>query len=138
MTPNYSCGPFFEETIFSFDTQPETSPGDFAAGKLGIIRPGFRRAYLAVAYRYLSGPTLTAEQQKAVLDVWSRNINPSGENEQEAVGAWNKARATVTRLGPKSEVPPYSPTSDEQPYEQFLNCPPDAKNASPMPWNIRQ
>ena len=28
----YSCGPLFEETIFSFDTQPETSPEDFAAG----------------------------------------------------------------------------------------------------------
>ena len=122
----YSCGPLFEETIFSFDTQPETSPEDFAAGKLGIIRPGFRPAYLAVAYRYLSGLSLTAEQQRAALDVWSRNINAAAGSEQEAVDAWNKARAEVTRMGAKTEASLYAPASGEQPYEQFLNCTADA------------
>lgn len=122
----YSCGPFFEETIFSFDTQPETSPEDFAAGKLGIIRPGFRRAYLAVAYRYLSGLALTPEQQQSLLDVWNQKVNPPVENEDDGVGAWNRARSAVTRMGPKSEVSPYAPDSEEQPYQHFLNCPPDA------------
>jgi len=122
----YSCGPFFEETIFSFNTQPETSPEDFASGKLGILRPGFRRAYLAVAYRYLSGLRLTPEQQRAVLGIWNRNINPAAGSEQDAVDAWNKARAEVTRMGPKTEASLYAPASDEQPYEQFLNCTPDA------------
>jgi hypothetical protein len=128
VTPSaiYSCGPFFEETIFSFDTQPETSPEDFAAGKLGIIRPGFRRAYLAVAYRYLSGLTLTPEQQRATLDVWNRSIIAAAGSEQHAVDAWNKARAEVTRMGAKTEASLYAPASDEQPYEQFLNCTPDA------------
>ncbi len=80
VTPSaiYSCGPFLESAIFSFEDRPDgPAEGNFAAGQLGIIR---RKAsspdYLVVAYRYLAGLKLTGEQQKAAIDIWNRNVVP--------------------------------------------------------------
>ena len=52
VTPSaiYSCGPFLESAIFSFEDRPDEPAENFAASKLGIIRPGFRQAYLAGVY----------------------------------------------------------------------------------------
>src|SRR3974390_3578047 len=62
----YSCGPFLTSEIFAFEDRPGDA-ADFAAGTLGIVRPGFRRAYLVGGYRYLTGLKLTEGQQKAAV-----------------------------------------------------------------------
>jgi hypothetical protein len=49
--PIYSCGPFFESAVFTFESRPDGPDQDFAAGKIGILLPGFRSSYLVVAYR---------------------------------------------------------------------------------------
>jgi hypothetical protein len=117
----YSCGPFLTSEIFAFEDRPGDA-ADFAAGTLGIVRPGFRRAYLVVAYRYLTGLKLTEAQQKAAIAVWNREGAPEHLGEQEAVAAWTKARNAVPDVGTASEISPYAPVSAEQPYFQYVNC----------------
>lgn len=121
----YSCGPFLESAIFAFDDQPDGPAEDFAAGKLGIVRPGFRDSYLVVAYRYFSGLELTREQQEAAIGVWNRNVVPSHPSEVEAVQYWNKARKNLLNLE-SADISPYAGLSAGDPYSKFLNCPGDA------------
>jgi hypothetical protein len=122
----YSCGPFLESAIFSFRDRPDGPPENFAAGKLGIVRPDFRQAYLVIAYRYFSGLTLTSDQQKAALDLWDRNVVPRHPSEEDAVSAWIKARNTVPNLAALPALSLYAPVSKDQPYFQYVNCPVDA------------
>lgn len=122
----YSCGPFLESAIFSFRDRPDGPSENFAAGKLGIVRPDFRQAYLVIAYRYFSGLTLTSEQQKAALDVWDRNVVPEHPSEDAAVSAWIKARNRVPNLPAMPALSLYAPVSKDQPYFQYVNCPVDA------------
>ena len=122
----YSCGPFVESAIFSFRDRPDGPPENFAAGKLGIVRPDFRQAYLLIAYRYFSGLTLTSKQQKAALDVWDRNVIPDHPSEDEAISTWIKARNRVPNLPATSALSLYAPVSKDQPYFQYVNCPVDA------------
>jgi len=125
----YGCGPWLDEAIFIPGGAPQTPQPEFAAGKLGILRPTMRRSYLIVAYRYLSGMKLTADQQREAIDVWNRNLGPTPPpfaDQHPASDAWMKARERVegvARLGP---VGMYAPVIKEQPYQTFLNCPEDA------------
>jgi tetratricopeptide (TPR) repeat protein len=128
VTPSaiYSCGPFLETAVFAFRDQPDGPAANFAAGKLGIVRPGFRRSYLVIAYRYLSGLALTATQQKAAIAVWDRDAVPEHPPEEESAASWAKARGTVPDLPPEPNTSPFAPVSKDQPYFQYVNCPSDA------------
>jgi hypothetical protein len=128
VTPSaiYSCGPFLESAIFAFEDRPDGPAENFAAGQLGIIRPGFRPDYLVVAYRYLSGLKLTDQQQKAALDVWSRNVVPETAAGDDAIARWSEARGKIPNLPPSPTISPYAVVSKDQPYFQYLNCPNDA------------
>ena len=128
VTPSaiYSCGPFLESAIFSFEDRPDGPAENFAAGQLGIIRPGFRPDFLVVAYRYLSGLKLTDQQQKAALDVWSRNVVPETTAGDDAVARWSAARGKIPNLPAAPAISPYAVVSKDQPYFQYLNCPNDA------------
>ncbi|MFZ0859885.1 MAG: hypothetical protein WCA27_32635 [Candidatus Sulfotelmatobacter sp.] len=122
----YSCGPFLESAIFAFTDRPDGPAENFAAGKVGIVRPDFRQAYLVVGYRYFSGLGLTDAQQKAALDVWDRNVVPDHPGEEEAVAGWSKARSGVPNLPPAPGISVMAVVSKDQPYFQYVNCPGDA------------
>jgi len=128
VTPNviYSCGPFLFSAIFVYKDRPDDRDEDFAAGKLGILRPEFRQSYLVIAYRYLSGLTLDAKQREAVGDVWSRNVVPEHPDLDAAIAGWRKARNAAPGLPAAPEVSPYAAVSPDQPYFEYLNCPGDA------------
>ncbi|MGA2924051.1 MAG: hypothetical protein ABSE28_23370 [Candidatus Sulfotelmatobacter sp.] len=128
VTPSaiYSCGPFLESAIFAFDDRPDGPAENFAVGRLGIVRPEFRQAYLVVAYRYLSGLKLSNQQQKAALDVWDRNVVPEHPGEDEAIAGWNKARNKIPNLPAALPISPDAVVSKDQPYFQYVNCPGDA------------
>jgi hypothetical protein len=128
VTPSaiYSCGPFLESAIFSFEDRPDETGKNFAAGKLGIIRPGFKQDYLVVAYRYLAGLKLTDEQQKAAIDIWNRKVVPDNTAGDDAVARWSEARNKIPSLPPAPAISPYAVVSKDQPYFQYLNCPNDA------------
>jgi len=125
----YGCGPWFEEAIFIPGRAPQTSQVEFAAGKLGIVLPTMRRSYLVVAYRYLTGMKLTAEQQREATDVWNRNMGPTPPpfaDQHPTSDEWLKARARVEGVVRIEPVGVYAPVVTDQPYQTFLNCPDDA------------
>jgi hypothetical protein len=128
VTPStiYSCGPFLETAIFAFEDRPDGLPQDFAAGKVGIVRPGFRQDYLVAAYRYFSGLSLTEQQQKSAIEVWNRDVVPEHPAEDEAIAAWSKARGQIPGLPAVPAISAYAALSEDQPYSQYLNCPRDA------------
>ncbi len=133
----YSCGPFLESAVFSFQDQPDGPREDFAAGTLGIVRPGFRYSYLVVAYRYLSGLKLTPEQQKAAIEVWNGDVVPEHPSEEDEVANWGKARGQVPNLPSAPEISPYATVSKDQPYFQYVNCPGNAFQSATRTLNER-
>ena len=54
-----SCGPYIESALFT--TCEVAFPGGFASGKFGVLRPGYSRADLLMAYRTLSGIPFDAD-----------------------------------------------------------------------------
>jgi hypothetical protein len=124
--PMYSCGPFFEFAVFTFQNRPDGPDQDFAAGKIGILLPGFRSSYLAVAYRYLSGVKLSSEQQAAALQVWQGNVTPEQPDVVDVLTKWSQARGNVLNLPPHPDISPYAVVSEDQPYFKFANCQADA------------
>lgn len=128
VTPSaiYSCGPFLETAVFAFRDQPDGSAENFAAGTLGIVRPGFRSSYLVIAYRYLTGLKLIAPQQKAAIAVWNRDAVPDHPSEDDSISAWTKARNQIPGVPAATNISAYAPVSPEEPYFSYLNCPGEA------------
>ena len=122
----YSCGPFITSAIFAFTDRPDAPEQNFAAGKLGIVRPEFRPAYLIVAYRYFSGLKLNQDEQAAAQAVWDRDLMPEHPSADEAMAAWDKARSKVPNVPPPPQVSQFANVSKDQPYFQYLSCPGDA------------
>jgi hypothetical protein len=94
-----ACGPDFFPDVFVRNLHAD-HPDDYAAGKLGVLLPTYPRADLAVAYRYLSGGTLTPEEQRAFHPTLSL---------AEEVGDYDSAdanEAPVTAGGTQYAEPP--------------------------------
>ena len=121
------CGPGYVSPLFDTSASPENPFAEFAAGKLGIIKPKFRRSVLYAAYRYIAGNGMTASEQRSMVEVWNAEINNKNftdDSVDEAVKAWIDQRKKVEL---KEEKPPevYSERSYGG-YEFFPNC---TKNA---------
>lgn len=65
------CGAPALYPIFSYKRAPENPYENFAAGKLGIIKPTMTRNVLFAAYRYVNGGGFNAAEQKGLVDVWN-------------------------------------------------------------------
>jgi len=124
-----SCGPFLPTAAFSFWTVPEDAQGRFARGQLGIVQPGFPRFYLIIAYRYLAGIGLNAEEQAALF---APEVYQTPEAQQpEAVAAWKKARAKVAGDAAQPDIGLFKSLSGDGYYITYLNCGEDAfRNAT--------
>ena len=119
----YSCGPWFQEAVFSFKYTPDFSLHQFLNGKLGIVHPGLKQSYLFVAYRYLSGQPLNRGEKAALVDFWTRQ-QPGYWNgdSQKIAQVWLAARAEVA--SDKATINIYK--SDDNLFIQYPNCQPDA------------
>src|SRR5260221_8470660 len=69
------CGPGYVTPLFDTTSAPEDPYTDYAAGRLGIIKPTFHRSVLFAAYRYIAGSGLNALEQKAIIEVWQAEID---------------------------------------------------------------
>ena len=56
----FPCGPGYVTPLFDRRYEPENPYEIFASGKLGILKPSFRRVVLFAAYRYLNNGNFTA------------------------------------------------------------------------------
>ena len=146
--PALSCGPFVDSPVFIYNYNPDLPLSLYAQGKLGLIKPTFARSYLYVAYRYLTGSPLSADEQRGVmtyldyrlglsntLDVRqnsfiSKDATNGGEPQVQedlpspALQTWEKARASA---GGKDWPKDFSTSrSYRASYTNYYNCPDDA------------
>ncbi len=119
------CGPGYLTPLFDTTSAPEVPFTEFAAGRLGVLKPKLRRSVLIAAYRHIAGRGLTAFEQKALVEVWNAELNRADFPENEdlvdnAVKAWVAKRKEVLS---KEEKPPaiYVERSYGG-YEFFPNC----------------
>lgn len=121
------CGPGYISPVFDQKNAPENPYTNYAAGRLGIIKPSFRRSILFAAYRYLNGGSFSADDQRALVENWKAEVDrdyPQQDDVSEAVKAWVTQRKAVLE---KEEKPPeiYVERSYGG-YDFFPNC---TKNA---------
>lgn len=117
------CGPSYLTPVFTVNRSPEFPYTDYAAGKLGIIRPRFHRSVLFTAYRWLNNNGLTGEEQKAMTEVWKaefRNTEFRNEDVTDAVEQWKKARIDV--VGDEEKLPAIYVEREYGGYNFFPNC----------------
>jgi hypothetical protein len=119
-----SCGPFLPAAAFTFWRTPEDAAGRFARGQLGILQPSFPRFYLIVAYRYLTGVGLNAEERKALFG--PQPAVASSSPPPNAVEEWRKARARVAGGGGALYINTFKTISGTEYFLVYLNCNDDA------------
>ncbi|HEV7700328.1 MAG TPA: hypothetical protein VGO43_08885, partial [Pyrinomonadaceae bacterium] len=92
------CGPGYTTPLFDTSSAPENPYSDYAAGRLGIVKPTFRRSVLLAAYRWLSGNGLTQDEQQATIDAWKAEIDNkdfADNTIDDAVNGWVEKRKQV-------------------------------------------
>jgi hypothetical protein len=117
------CGPGYIEPLFAVNKAPETPFRDFATGRLGIIKPQFRRSVLIAAYRYVNGGGMNAIEQEAIIDVWNAEMNMRSFREDpvdDAVRAWVKKRKEI--VGDEEKTPEIYTEREYGGYDFFPNC----------------
>ena len=95
-----SCGPFFEEPMFTWTDGPDRPLELFAKGRLGIVLPQYETQYLVVAYRYLAGPKLSPAEEQALIEAWKPKVLAAGEPSPEEIPVteWEEARSAALGL----------------------------------------
>jgi len=119
----FSCGPFFDEVIFTYSKHPDLPLKDYAAGKLGIVAPTYARSYLYVAYQYLSGRSFATAQQNKLVDFWHSRFSYWPSNAKDSPdGRYFELRK---RYAPNPPKPPAVYVTVRRFYSA-VNCNPDA------------
>ena len=121
------CGPGYISPLFDTSAAPENPYRDFAAGRLGIVKPTFRRSVLFAVYRYIAGNGLNAAEQQAMVDVWHAELDNkdfTDTNIDQAVKAWIAKRSDV--IGKEEKPPDIYADRSYGSFDFFPNC---TKNA---------
>src|SRR5436190_16858574 len=118
------CGPGYITPLFDTTSAPENPFSEYAAGRLGIVKPTFRRSVLYAAYRYINGGGLNAAEQQAMVEVWKADIDNQAfadNSIDDAVRAWIERRKDV--VGNEEKTPDiYADRSYGGGYDFFPNC----------------
>lgn len=117
------CGPGYVSPVFEYDRAPENPYENFAAGKLGILKPTLNRSVLYAAYRYLNGGGFNAAEQKALVEVWQADFdNKDYRNDDigEAVKTWVAKRKEI--VGEEEKTPEIYAERAYGGYDFFPNC----------------
>jgi len=130
IAPALSCGPFYDEAIFSYSLHPDLPLQFFAEGKLGVVVPTFARSYLVVAYRYLNGASLNANERQQILNFWRFRLSSNSGDDSNASSLWLKLRtktaAALSGLEKIDTIDKYRLAGGNEDYNPFLNCTADA------------
>ena len=119
-----ACGPFTLEAIFVHTVHPAYPLGQYAAGRIGVVQPSYARSYLYTAYRYLSGSTFSASEQKAMVDLWKQRLDFSTSDGDPAEWSkvWLEARKKVPGVEDRGEIDIYRSREKPNEYESYVNC----------------
>ncbi|CAN5628443.1 hypothetical protein BH10ACI3_BH10ACI3_12470 [soil metagenome] len=121
------CGPGYITPLFDTTAAPEVPYGDYAAGRLGIVKSTFRRSVLYAAYRYIAGSGMNRAEQDAMVEVWKAEIDNKDFRDDTvdvAVNAWVEKRKDVVDKDEKT--PEIYAERAYGGYDFFPNC---TKNA---------
>jgi hypothetical protein len=122
-----ACGPFFTDAIFVYSKHPDFPLEKFAGGMIGIVEPTWARSYLVVAYRSLSGNSLSGPEAAAMKSLWEERLNLSGGVAfDELVTKWKEARGKVPGIAAAAEINVFRNREKPNEYESYLNCQSDA------------
>ena len=117
------CGPGYITPLFDTTSAPEAPYTDYAAGRLGIVKPTFHRSVLYAAYRYIGGNGLSNSEQQAMIDVWKAEIDNKAihnDSVDEAVKAWVDKRKDA--VGKEEKTPDIYVERTYGGYDFFPNC----------------
>lgn len=118
------CGPAYLTPLFEYAHAPENPYENFAAGRIGILKPTYNRSVLFAAYRYLNGGGFSAGEQKALVEVWKAEFDNQDfrmdDEIGEAVKAWVEKRKEV--VGKEEKVPEIYVERNYGGYDFFPNC----------------
>ena len=135
-TTALACGPISLEAIFVFTVHPGYPLERFASGRLGVVQPSYARSYLYVAYRHLSGASFTAEEQKALTQLWKERLDYQwSAGDEEWTKRWLEARQKVASGTPSISV--YRSREKPNEYESYLNCQQDSFDTAVATLNDR-
>lgn len=112
-----SCGPFLREAVFALKRGPVSDVALYSKGQLGIVAPSFDRKNLVVAFRYLSGAPLTAQEAAAFNTFGEKPATPP----PDPVEVWAAAR-TAAGAAPTGPVDTYRQIKKGDYYGGFENC----------------
>lgn len=102
LTTAQACGPDFSPDVFVRTNRPDL-PERYVQGHLGILQTDFPSADLFVAYRYLNGGTLSADEQRTMLPRNSEAV--FGPQDNLTIQGWNIERAKYPDV-PKDAIDP--------------------------------
>lgn len=116
-----TCAPEFPQAIFVRSHGPDRPMSSFAQGRIGIILPSWRRAYLVVAYRFLESKRLSAAEQRSLLEHWDvdRRIEPR-DTTRQAIADWVSARNKYPTNGVPKNTQEFEPRNLG--YREIPNC----------------
>ncbi len=100
---------------------PDLPLDHFAAGRLGILRPGYARSYLVVAYRHLQGIGLSGPERMGARELWNARVGSSSSSTRPEA-PWIDAKHR--HLGTPKNVT--IQTGWNRNYAMVENCLPDA------------
>ncbi len=127
LTNALPCGPSYTTPVFENENAPENPYSGFAAGRLGIVSPKFRRSLLLAVYRYVNGGNFTPDEQKELVELWKAQIDHDYAQTDElgdALKAWVEKRKDV--MGKEDKLPAIYAERSYGGYDFFPNC---TKNA---------
>lgn len=129
--PVFACGPFFDDSCFTYTLHPDMPLKLYAEGNLGLIQPTYARSYLVAAYRYLKGGSLSAAERDQALKLWQYRLGFSTGDDSDKSQKWLDLRKkTMASAGLKADktfefFDPYRQVNADS-YSPYLNCPGDA------------
>jgi hypothetical protein len=134
--PGNSCGPFFPEAVFVQNSMPDGPYAAYAKGEIGVPQPGYRVQDLVIAYDWLNGHGLTADEQQQAVALDHIRSGHGYEDPAKLPGftAWVTARKDSSVPEPPAPPPPAQPgfhttpdLNNDRPvpgasYQYFTNC----------------
>lgn len=117
------CGAPSLYPLFSYTRAPENPYENFAAGRIGIVKPTLKRSVLFAAFRYINGGSFSADEQKALVEVWNADFNNKDFRDvsiDDAVKLWVAKRKDV--MADEKKLPEIYVQREYDGYSFFPNC----------------
>ena len=125
-----SCGPFLPQAVFVNREGPPNPLDGLAEGKLGVLQPEYRTAYLVVAYRYLTGQDLDRREASQLFPPRTEAVRFEDPSRvKSGLELWTDTRARIFSL-PSVNINSYRSIHRGDMYSGFDNCLADAFNTA--------